>query len=1140
MASIQLTHLQDLIDKYQRTGKKNDLEELIEYTEKVIASLDKDDPTRPKQIVALATWTGQRYHIDGNITHINDSIDVIREVLQSAVLDDIYRAETQGNLALHLVDRFDITKYPSDIEDAISFTRGTLQVVPEDDPDRDSWLGNLGKQLSRKYHCTSDVSVLEESISFSRQSVDAASHNPPNKALWLSNLGNRLHERFWAYGEIKDLEEAIVSLQQSLELTPQDHGQRCMRLANLAGKLSERFSRLGAQEDLDQAIDLTREAIEGTKEKDPWRPAWHHNLGLELSKKYRLTGAKKYLDEAIACLREAVKTTSEENSSVNQWMNLLSILLGRRFLRFGSMADTEEAVKFARRAVENTERQDWVYRVYLTTLGNRLRDRHTCTHSLEDLNEAILVTKQAVDATPEGNTDLPTLWHNLSTQLSARYSMDKDNHSHQDIEEAVAYAQRAVRECPDDHPDRPQWLSNLGFQRSVSIERYMGDEQEGARVIVEKGLEEAINDTRMAVEATSPESPERAMMMIHLGDRLSRRSTWNVDPKDLDEASQYWALAMEFETAPIKIRLMAADRRLSAVDLLNDLERAYQIAEATVALMPQLAPNSLSSTDKQQVLEQVVGLASRAAAIALMAGKGAACAIKMLETGRGILASSLQDLRWNLSLVDLEHQHPELAELYHRLRALLDKPAPDNELVPFLGKNEFQNTDERFEAAEQMETLLDKIRMNPGFERFLASPSEQQLLEAAVEGPVVILNVSSYRCDALVIDGHGTREVNLPKLSQEAISEREKGPESFEKYETLEWIWDAIAEPVLEDLGILTTKPTEAWPRIWWIPTGPLARFPIHAAGYHRDSGSRTVLDRAISSYAISVKSVISGRQSRERNVATQMLSQSALLVSMEETLGYQRLANAKKEIKEVQSVCESMPLKCVQLAQPRQDEVLSKLPGCGIFHFAGHAKAEKDNPMSGIILLKDWREKPLTVESIFETNLSAKMPFLAYLSACGTTQNQHDKSIDENIHLTSAFWLAGFRHVIGTLWEVQDELCVRMAGLTYEFLKANGMSDENVGRALHWAMRQLRDEAVGNKERDTRRPGPDAGALDNGHHASGSGDSQPAGHDEENGKSREGEFRDKRKAKFVGAEESSTEKVSPPAHWAPYVHYGS
>ncbi|KAI6524645.1 hypothetical protein MCOR05_009692, partial [Pyricularia oryzae] len=68
--------------------------------------------------------------------------------------------------------------------------------------------------------------------------------------------------------------------------------------------------------------------------------------------------------------------------------------------------------------------------------------------------------------------------------------------------------------------------------------------------------------------------------------------------------------------------------------------------------------------------------------------------------------------------------------------------------------------------------------------------------------------------------------------------------------------------------------------------------------------------------------------------------------------------------------------------------------------------------------------------------------------------------SVDESIHLANAFQLAGFRHVIGTLWSVDDKLCVDIARLFYEFLMEN-MEDESVSRALHQATRTLRDRRV-------------------------------------------------------------------------------
>ncbi|KAH7146066.1 hypothetical protein EDB81DRAFT_759375 [Dactylonectria macrodidyma] len=68
---------------------------------------------------------------------------------------------------------------------------------------------------------------------------------------------------------------------------------------------------------------------------------------------------------------------------------------------------------------------------------------------------------------------------------------------------------------------------------------------------------------------------------------------------------------------------------------------------------------------------------------------------------------------------------------------------------------------------------------------------------------------------------------------------------------------------------------------------------------------------------------------------------------------------------------------------------------------------------------------------------------------------------VDESIHLANACQLAGFRHVVGTLWSVDDKLCVDMARMTYEFMRDEGISDDCVSRGLHRATRTARDHAL-------------------------------------------------------------------------------
>jgi len=72
---------------------------------------------------------------------------------------------------------------------------------------------------------------------------------------------------------------------------------------------------------------------------------------------------------------------------------------------------------------------------------------------------------------------------------------------------------------------------------------------------------------------------------------------------------------------------------------------------------------------------------------------------------------------------------------------------------------------------------------------------------------------------------------------------------------------------------------------------------------------------------------------------------------------------------------------------------------------------------------------------------------------------------VDEGIHLVSAFELAGFWHVIGTLWEVSDEHCVGVARVLYETLGNEGMTDAAVCRGLHRAVRDLRYGGIKDRE---------------------------------------------------------------------------
>jgi CHAT domain-containing protein len=143
----------------------------------------------------------------------------------------------------------------------------------------------------------------------------------------------------------------------------------------------------------------------------------------------------------------------------------------------------------------------------------------------------------------------------------------------------------------------------------------------------------------------------------------------------------------------------------------------------------------------------------------------------------------------------------------------------------------------------------------------------------------------------------------------------------------------------------------------------------------------------------------------------------------------------------------------------PTMAEVLARLPGSAIAHFACHGMTDPADPSQSGLLLAGHQAAPLTVASLAPVRLDAAR--LAYLSACSTALNEATELADESIHLTSAFQLAGFPHVVGTLWEVDEYVADVIAKEFYSRLAA-GTAVVDLGRTaetLHHIVRELRDD---------------------------------------------------------------------------------
>jgi CHAT domain-containing protein len=137
-----------------------------------------------------------------------------------------------------------------------------------------------------------------------------------------------------------------------------------------------------------------------------------------------------------------------------------------------------------------------------------------------------------------------------------------------------------------------------------------------------------------------------------------------------------------------------------------------------------------------------------------------------------------------------------------------------------------------------------------------------------------------------------------------------------------------------------------------------------------------------------------------------------------------------------------------------RRGAVLEALPTSDWVHFACHADSDLERPSRSSLQLVDGA---LTVEEISRRH--TPLASLAFLSACATGRGG-TTLIDEAIHMSSAFQLAGYPHVIATLWPVVDDEALTMARHIYTAL-TTGTAGEPA-RAVHMAAWRLRADHDG------------------------------------------------------------------------------
>ena len=952
------------------------------------------------------------------------------------------------------------------LREALAVSRAAVDLVgPRRRGNRALALSNLAMVLRAETERTDDMDVACEAVDVSRAATEAVGRRHPNRALLLSNLATAQFDLFERTGDLEMLRQAVAACRAAVSATRLRRGRRAGFLSNLGIALQELWEYTGDLDVLREAVTVSLAAVAATGRGHTQRPVRLSNLGLTQASLSLRTGDLDLLRAAVSTQRAAIAAVPEGSREAVTWSNLGN-MLRELYQSTGDQDTLLEAVAAGRAAVAAVPDGDSRHAPFQSNLGISLEALFDRTGELDALREAVAVGRAAVALTPAGHPDRARRLTNVGSALHSLFDATGEPEA---LAGAVVTSSAAVDAIPAGHRWQGTCLSNLGTALRAQFE-YAGDLEV---------LRRAVAVGREAVRVTPPDDPGGATRLFNLGLALRDLSEQTGDQQLLTEARAAFSRAAGSATAGVSVRIRAARAQARADALAGDHPAALSAMQAVVGLLPRLAPRELHRLDRRHQLggDEAIGIGAQAAACALSAGQPELAAV-LLEHARGLLMAETMGARTEQAR--LREHAPELADELIRLQDMfsaLDTVGTDPG-VTNLG-------DRRRAAAASWDALLGRIRALTGFAEFLTLPQIGQLQQQTGDGPIVIVTADIDRCDALVLTQDPARPVRLVPLpgitADAAFTESRQlikallttmtSPSTDEVlaaqrdlHRILGWLWDAVAAPVLAELGYSGTPgAAQTWPRLWWCPVGVLAFLPLHAAGHHDDiaasaAAPRTVQDRVVSSYTATVRVLGYARQA-SRPAGPSEHPGDALIISMPQTPGAGDLPGVRDE---VDLLADLMPgVRVLEGPAATRESVLAALPAYPVAHFACHAvSGVNTEPDSSRLVVSGDETSPLTVTAISRLHLPEAE--LAYLSSCGTANPALG---DEAVHITSAFQLAGYRNVIGTLWPVQDQAASRIAGEFYRQLVQAGpypRGADQSARALHHAIRDFRDDHVG------------------------------------------------------------------------------
>lgn len=1073
----------------------------------LLGNLNGHDPRRPAQLHTLSALLGFQFERQPAPRLADEAVFLGREACTTAAAHGAVPLSLRLNLGLALQQQYEACTDPTVLQEAVQVWREIVAAT-------------AAESAEYRDHLTTFLDLARTLVDL-RPSVDlyrevhrgfeilGRYESNPLATLLTAAAGQALETA----PDPDALRRQIASARQILAsgtLSETDRATAMMALATLLTQLGHHTQDPAV---LAEAAEIGRATVAALPEHDPDLPGALLNLFVALILSYNHVPDLENLREAVQVSQRALAVLPENDPHRATFLSAAGVASNALASHTGAEAARRDAVVFGQAAMQSPDTDDIVRTGILINYGQTLGNSHQAYGDLASCAEAVRLGRAAVAAAPAGMPNYHQILEELGDNLMRLYHRSGDP-AH--LSEAVRTRRAALKACPAGHPDLPILRLGLSISMARTFDR-SGDlpDIEEAIALCRQTLAADVGDrrhVRLAVLSTladhlhhrfyaAPETAtgneclrirrevvastpddhvHRAHRQLLLGAELAQRLMFTQDRRLLPELLSALRAAFSTPGAPLATRMTAARLLEFAEVSAGNHARALAAMEAAVDLLPRTTSRALARSDREHSISRQAGIATAAAAAAVTVGRPQR-AVELLEHCRGILIGEALDDRHDLA--ELAAVAPRLADelktVRDQLLATEDSVRADNlsTLDDAAAAMAFQTGERRRALAEHWTVLVEQVRALPGFDGFLRPP-ELDSLRRGLDGPVVMVfaHLPPAGGHALIVPADPREPVTavpLPDLTVAARMEKVTGldallaerPRTFAEradreqrlHELLEWLWDAVTEPVLRALRI--AAPSGERPRVWWCPIGDLAFLPIQAAGYHRDGSLRTVLDRTASSFLTTLRAF-----DKVRPGGPVPAHGAAVLISMPETPGATPLANADREVEAIAAMLPGSPILRGPAATAQSvSQALARHP---ITHFACHAQDNPAAPSTSRLLLHDNDTTPFSVTTLLRLHL--KNAGLAYLSACSTTRTS-PLLVDEAIHLTATIHLAGYRHVIGTLWPINDSAAEGIATEFYRHLTDDGRSPANLDRsvyALNQALRNHRDHHLSSPTR--------------------------------------------------------------------------